>query len=148
MNKNFHRRLVLQSGFALGGLIWLPRAGACEVMTSTLRITHPWSRATAPDDQTAVLCMKFDEVMETDRLVHVQTPVASGAEMGGAGAKPEVDFVIPAGRETYLEESSTYVRLVGLKFQLLPGRSYPLALGFEKGGDYIATLSVDYVRFK
>ena len=148
MSKTFHRRLMLQSGLALGALIWLPRARSCEIMTSTLRVTHPWSRATAPGDDTAVLCMKFDEVTESDRLVRVHTPVASDAEMGGKDAKPGVDFAIPAGQETYLDDTGTYVRLLGLKFPLLPGRSYPLMLGFEKGGDTIATLSVDYPRFK
>ena len=139
---------MLQTGLALGGLMWLPRARACEIMTSTLRVTHPWSRVTAPGDETAVLCMKFDEVTQTDRLLRVKTPVADSADMGGKHAGPAVDFLIPEGQETYLDEGGTFVRLLGLKFPLLPGRSYPLMLGFEKGGDYIATLSVDYPRFR
>ena len=92
--------------------------------------------------------MKFDEVVQSDRLILVASPVAAGAEMGGLNAGPAVDFFIPQGQESYLAEAGTHVRLVGLKFALEVGRSYPLTLGFEKGGIYNATLSVDYTRFK
>jgi copper(I)-binding protein len=142
------RRLVLRAGLAVGASLLLPGARACEFMTSTLRVTHPWTRATAPDATSAMLGMKFDEVLEADRLVLVETPVASGAEMAGLAAAPQVDFQIPPGQETRLEESGTWVRLLGLKFPLQMGHSYPLRLGFEKGGVYNTTLSVDYTRFK
>ena len=147
MRRTIGRRGMLCMGAGFGVSIFVPAARACELITSTLRVTHPWTRATGPEATTAVLCMKFDEVQEADRLISVQSPVAAGAEMAGAGAGPTVDFVIPRGGETLLSESGTYVRLTGLKFPLLVGRSYPLTLGFEKAGNYIATLSVDYSRF-
>lgn len=147
MRRTIGRRGMLCMGVGFGVSIFVPAARACELITSTLRVTHPWTRATGPEATTAVLCMKFDEVQEADRLISVQSPVASGAEMAGAGAGPTVNFVIPRGGETLLSESGTYVRLTGLKFPLLVGRSYPLTLGFEKAGNYIATLSVDYSRF-
>ena len=154
MRRTIGRRGRLCMGAGFGVSIFVPAARACELITSTLRVTHPWTRATGPEATTAVLCMKFDEVQEADRLISVQSPVAAGAEMAGAGAEmagagagPTVDFVIPRGGETLLSESGTYVRLTGLKFPLLVGRSYPLTLGFEKAGNYIATLSVDYSRF-
>jgi copper(I)-binding protein len=146
MSSSIDRRGVLSLGLACGAALLCGKARAHEIITSTLRVTHPWSRATAPGATSAVLCMKFDEVAEADRLVLAESPVASGAEMGGAGAGPRVDFAIPAGQETYLEEARTHVRLVGLKFPLEVGRSYPLVLGFEKGGVYNTTFSVDQVR--
>lgn len=148
MHRFPHRRSVLRFGLAFGGALVLPAARACELMTSTLRITHPWTRATADDASTAVLGMKFDEVTQSDRLILVETPVASGAEMAGVGAGPKVDFFIPEGEETALHEAGSFVRLTGLRFPLQAGRSYPLRLGFEKGGVYMATLSVDYTRFR
>ena len=148
MSSSIHRRGVLSIGLACGGALVFGKVRAHEVITSTMRVTHPWSRATAPDASFAVLCMKFDEVAVADRLVLAESPVASSADMGGAGAGPRVDFPIPAGQETYLEEAQTYVRLVGLKFPLEVGRSYPLVLGFEKGGVYNTTFSVDQVRFQ
>lgn len=149
MNGSIHRRGLLSAGLAFGASLTLLRqARAHEVITSTMRVTHPWSRATAPDATFAVLCMRFDEVVQSDRLVLAESPVATGADMGGAGAGPVVDFPIPEGQETYLDEALTYVRLVGLKFPLEVGRSYPLQLGFEKGGVYNTSFSVDQVRFQ
>lgn len=142
------RRRVLHTGFSLGLALALPAARACEFMTPTLRVTHPWTRATADGSTTAVLCMRFDEVNQTDRLVLVETPVAAAAEMGGALARPEVDFLIPQGEETYLDDSGTFVRLLGLTQPLQLGRSYPLRLGFEKGGVFNTTVSVDFGRFR
>ena len=143
MTRAIHRRQLIRAGLALGTALAVPGVRAHEVITSRLRVVHPWSRATARGAAFAVLCMKFDEVADADRLVMAGSPVAIGAEMGGEGARPVVDFFIPAGRETYLSEAGTHVRLVGLKFPLEVGRSYPLRLGFEKGGVYNTSFSVD-----
>lgn len=146
MNHIFRRRGVLGAGLALGASLVLP-ARACEYNSSNLRITHPWTRATDGDTRTAVLCMKFDEVRQDDRLIAVQTPVAEGVEMGGTQAGGAVDFAIPAGRETLLSEAGPHLRLLGLKFPLEVARSYPLTLVFQRGGAVEATLNVDYTRF-
>jgi copper(I)-binding protein len=148
MIRHLSRRRVLQSGMAMGTLCLLPNLQAHEIITSTLRITHPWSRATVEGDPFAVLCMKFDEVAQADRLILVQTPIAERAEMGGVGASKAIDFAIPAGEETYMgdHDHGTYVRLLGLKGPIEVGRSYKLTLGFEKGGTYITTFSVDFTR--
>lgn len=152
MTAHLSRRRALHVGLALGATLALPSARACEIQTSTLRITHPWTRATAPDATSAVLCMKFDEVVQEDRLVFVETPVALAAEMSGVAGSAAIamalDFPIPVGEVTYLHEAGPHVRLLGLRFALEVGRSYPLTLGFEKGGVYQAVLTVDYTRFK
>eukprot|EP01036_Dinobryon_divergens_P052327 gene52326-69990_t len=44
--------------------------------------------------------LQFDEVQQADRLIGVQTMVADGAEIAGAGKPGELDFEIPAGRTT------------------------------------------------
>lgn len=148
MTQTMNRRRVLQAGGALGlSLLW-PQARACEYITSTLRVIHPWTRATAAGADVAVLCMGFDEVTESDRLILVETPICTGAEMSGAVARPGVDFFIPAGVGSALSETGTHVRLIGLKFALETGRSYPMKLGFEKGGVFNASLSVDYPYLK
>lgn len=148
MTRHLHRRGLLHAGLACGAALLLPSARACEFFAASLRVTHPWTRATAHDANTAVVCMKFDEVTLDDRLVGVTTPVASGAQMGGISAGPAVDFAIPAGRETLLSEEGTFVRLTGLKLPLEVGRQYPLRLVFAQGGIVESTLSVDYTRFK
>lgn len=133
-----HRRALLQSGLALCASLAVPPARACEYFANTLRITHPWTRATGLDTS-AVVCMKFDEVTETDRLVGVETPVASGAKLVG-------DFLIPKGGELVLSEDGAHVRLVELKHPLLIARVYPLKLVFEKAGVVNASLNVDFLR--
>jgi copper(I)-binding protein len=147
MNDVNRRRLLVQSGLALGLGLLGTRAKACEFFASTLRITHPWTRATTDDATTAVVCMRFDQVTQDDRLVGIETPVAGGAELAGAVALPRVDFAIPHGRETQLSEAGTYVRLLQLQQPLDVGRAYPLVLRLERGGIVQATLTVDYGRF-
>jgi len=147
MSRLIRRRGVMRASLALGSVLLVRPALACEYFGTTLRVTHPWTRATAADADTAVLCMRFDEVNQTDRLIGVETPVATGAAMGGAQAGPAVDLLIPAGQETLLSETGTFVRLTGLKFPLEVARTYPLQLVFEKGGVIEATLNVDYGRF-
>lgn len=138
------RRAALRTGAALAAALVLPAAHACEFYTATLRITHPWTRATGPGDTTAVLCMRFDEVREDDRLVGVVTPVASGALLVTDGVAGPLDFAVPAGRESYLLETEAYVRLTGLAHPLAVARTYPLQLAFARGGTINATLNVDF----
>src|SRR4051812_18926864 len=104
------RRAVLQTGLALCASLVLPSARACEFFTSTMRITHPWTRATR-EVASAVLCMKFDEVTETDRLIGVETPVAARAELVGQDVGPALNLLIPQGRETLLSDEGTHIRL-------------------------------------
>lgn len=142
-----HRRGALRTGLA-GGLVLLGvPARACEFFTPTLRVFHPWARATLEDDTTARVFMKFDEVREDDRLIGVQTMLATGAEIGGPGVKRRdgiVDLPIPRGETTLLDETGTHLRLLDLQWQLQVLRSYPLDLIFEKGGTVRVSLSIDF----
>jgi copper(I)-binding protein len=152
MNPQLQRRRLLCGAFALTGAALAPRARACEYFSSQLRITHPWTRATPAGAESAVLCMRFDEVAQADRLIGLDTPVAQGAELvlpGGktSGKNGALDLAIPAGRETLLSEAGPHIRLLGLTQPLELARSYPLKLVFENGGVVIATLNVDYMRF-
>lgn len=144
--RSFCRRSFLRAGVAVSATLLVPTARACEFFTATLRITHPWTRATAPGDPFAVVCLTFDEVSVADRLIGVTSPVAAGAEMGGDQPGGPVDFLIPARRETVFSEEGVHVRLVGLRHPLELARSYPLTLVFEKGGAIGTKLSVDYAR--
>jgi hypothetical protein len=140
------RRSFLGAGLAVSTALLVPAARACETFTATLRILHPWTRATAAGDPFAIVCLTFDEVTSTDRLIDVKSPVATGAEMGGERSGGPVDVLIPAKRETVFSEEGIHVRLVGLKHPLGLGRAYPLTLIFEKGGSIRTDLSVDYPR--
>ncbi len=150
------RRLLLQAGLlgglqvaVTGGLLVAARpASACEFFASTLRVTHPWTRATGDDDTAAVVCMRFDEVRVDERLIGIETPIATGAELAGLAASSRVALDIPQGRETLLSEHGTFIRLTGLVMPLDAGRAYPLRLQFAVAGTLRAELTVDYARFR
>ncbi len=151
MNASNGRRRLLQVGLgstlALAGL----PARSCEFFSSNLRVTHPWTRASGDHDTSAVVSMRFDQVLKDDRLIGVETAIATGVEMvepGVDSARPGVSFFIPEGRETELSEAGTFLRLTGLRMPLDVGRTYPMRLHFETGGTLRADLSVDFLRFR
>ncbi|MFY9509672.1 MAG: copper chaperone PCu(A)C [Rubrivivax sp.] len=136
-----HRRGLLQAGLALGAAAYLPPARACEYFAATLRIHHPWARASAPGASSAIVSMQFDEVSKADRLIGVQIDIAEGAEINGRA----VDFAIPEGQvTTFGEQGAVQLRLVGLQRPLQIGRSYPMKLAFEHGGVVHAGLNIDF----
>ena len=145
MTDAIQRRVVLRAGLAVGVSLLAPSVRACEFFSSNLRIYRPWSRASVAGATTAMLSMTFDEVREDDRLVHVETPVAEAAALGGIGAAARIDFAIPEGRESVLHESTTYVHLLRLRHPLEVAREYPLTLFFERGGAVAADFDIDYV---
>lgn len=147
---NASRRTVLRTAVAAAAWPWLGTSQACEFQSSHLRVTHPWTRATPPGADRAVLCMKFDEVQETDRLVGVLTPIASGVALAGAPADAPLALEIPAGGLLELHEEGPHLLLTGLHGPVQVGRQYPLQLTFEKGGVLFATLNVDFppMRFR
>ena len=148
MRSALPRRRLLQGGLAFAVSLLAPPARACEFFSSNLRIFHPWTRATEEGAAFAVVCMKFDEVLQDDRLIGVETPIARAAEMGGPGAGLRIDFAIRAGEESVLSEAGTHVRLVGLNHAVEVARAYPLKLMFERGGEINALLNVDYPSFR
>lgn len=130
---------------ASGLVACLPQARACEFFGAHLRITHPWTRASAAGASTAIVCMKFDEVTQADRLIGIETPVAAGAELGGLQTdSKQLSLALAAGQNYELSETGIFVRLLDLKHPLALGRSYPLTLLFEHSGAITAELSVDY----
>jgi copper(I)-binding protein len=145
MNQIIHRRLLLQAGLALGTSLVLPAARACEFFSTTLRVTHPWTRATAGQASSAIVCMKIDQVLKTDRLIGVDTPVATGAELVGVAAGPQVNLLIEPGQEIQLGETGVQLRLTGLTQSLEIARTYPMRLVFEKGGVLDTELNIDYM---
>ena len=152
MDHHINRRWLLRSGTAAAGALLVPAARACEVQATFLRITHPWTRATAPDAEFGVLCMRIDEVTADDRLVDVRTPVAERAWLAGSPtqhphADQPLDLAISTGSSIEMHEQGLHLRLSPLRLQLLAGRSYPLQLTFARSGVVMTTLSVDYERF-
>jgi copper(I)-binding protein len=159
MNDAVSRRQALRLGLlALGAAMLAPRARACEFFALNLRVTHPWTRVTAADAPFAIVCMKIDQVRARDRLIGVETPVATSAQIGGISTGvfadrvknlpnphlPMLNLPIEPGQDLIMSEAGVHVRLLGLTQPLLIGRSYPMRLVFEKSGPLEAELNVDY----
>lgn len=144
---NATRRHALRAGAALGLGLAGVRSHACEFFALTLRITHPWTRATPEDAEGATVSMKFDEVSDDEQLVGVLTPVARRAELLGVDGRPMAALAIPRGRVTLLSEHGLRLRLADLTMPLELTRSYPMTLLFEKSGAVRLDLSIDYQRF-
>lgn len=138
------RRCLLRAAMAVAAAGMLPPARACEYVLDTLRVTHPWSRATELGAHSAVLGMTIDDVRQADRLIEVRTPIADGAELAAAPGQP-LDLWFLPGTTVELSETGRHVRLVGLKRQLHTARDYPLELVFEKGGVVSTRLTVDQI---
>ncbi|WP_457352903.1 copper chaperone PCu(A)C [Roseateles sp. P5_D6] len=139
------RRLLLAASAAYLGLARPARA--CEFFSSHLRIWHPWTRTARVDADTAVLCMRFDEVQRADRLIGVETPVAAGARLAGPGAPAkaqDLSLPIQPGQTLELTEDGLHIELLDLQQPLQIGRSYPLRLIFEFAEPVNATLNVDF----
>ncbi len=142
------RRRFLCAAFASGLGMAAPGLQACEFQTGWLRVTHPWTRATADGADSAVLCMRIDEVAQDDRLIHAQSPVAAGAEMVTASGPQRIDLPLLAGSTLEMHEDGLHLRLTGLRHGLQAGREYPLTLEFERSGLLLARLSVDFTAMR
>jgi copper(I)-binding protein len=148
MGHIIHRRGVLNTGFALIGSLLLPSAHACEFYSDNLTIIHPWTRASAHGATSAVVCMGFKDVVQSDRLIGATTELAEGAELGGKGEGRAIDFLVQEGQTPELSEAGVHLRLTGLKLPLEVGRQYPMTLVFEKTGPIPTQLTVEYTRFR
>ena len=144
------RRHILRAGAAIGMAMGLPTARACEFYAPNFKVIHPWTRATADGVDVALVSMVFDEVTAADVLVGVSSPVASQAQLGGAGgaaAGDTVHLAIAAGQRLALSEAGIHLRLLGLRHPLEVGRAYPMTLAFQHAGLLQTQLTVDYERF-
>jgi periplasmic copper chaperone A len=118
---------------------------AHEYFAPNLTVHHPWTRASAPGERTAIVSMTIDEVTQSDRLIGASTPMAERTEMGGGGEPgAALSIPIPAGQTTELNEITLHLRLVGLKAPLEMAREYPLTLVFERAGTLPAKLLIDF----
>jgi periplasmic copper chaperone A len=146
MNPVITRRVLLLGGLASGLAAGIRPTRACEIDARFLRIVHPWTRAARASDAFAIVCMSFEDVSVTDRLVGVVSPVATRAVLQQGDQQGPVDFLLPAGQASALTEEGVHVRLLGLRQPLEIGRVYPMALHFEQSGVVDAELTVDLER--
>ena len=125
------RRHLLRAGLALGASAMAPGARACEFFAANLRVTHPWTRVTPADAPFAVVCMKIDQVTASDRLIGVETPVATGAQIGGISTPPGLNLLIERGQDFTLNEEGLHLRPITLLVRCATTFSSSISLFFD-----------------
>jgi periplasmic copper chaperone A len=125
--------------------------GADESQGDSLRIDHPFARATPPGARSgAVFLTVFNRGSATDRLLRASTPVAGGVILHQMAVEDGVMkmravpslTVIPGGR-LELKPSGYHLMLIDLKQPLKPGEKFPLTLSFERAGAILVSVPVE-----
>jgi copper(I)-binding protein len=124
---------------------------AHEYRTDSLRIVHPFARATPPGARTgAVFFTVYNGSNEIDRLLRASTPIAAGVVLHQMAvddgvmkmrAVPSVE-VRPGGR-LELKPSGYHLMLLDLKQPLKVGEKFPLTLTFERAGAVLLSVVVE-----
>ena len=139
--------LILSSAVALFGL----PAAAHDYTLGSLKIGHPWARATPP---TAPSGGGFLTVTNTgttaDRLVSVSSPAAAQVQvhemkMDGTIMRMrelENGLEIPPGATVALAPGGLHLMMMGLKAPLKEATRVPVTLVFEKAGKIDVELQV------
>jgi copper(I)-binding protein len=146
-------RSTLVAAIAAGLLLCIEHASAHEYTLGTIRIIHPWSRATPPGAQTGGSYMKLENKGAADRLVSISTNVADAAELHSMSMEGDVmkmqrldkGVELPADKTVELKPGGLHIMLVGLKASLKEGQSFPLKLKFEKAGEISVDVKVDSI---
>jgi periplasmic copper chaperone A len=126
---------------------------ANQYRVNTLRIDHPFARATPPGARTGGVFLTVDNAgRESDRLLRASTPLAAGVVIhqmvvdGGImkmRAVPSLE-VHPGGR-LELKPNGYHLMLLDLKQPLKVGEKFPLTLTFERSGAVLISVVVEDV---
>ena len=114
----------------------------------TIRIEAPWARATIGGAKTGAIYLKIINSGENkDRLVAIDTPVAAKAHLHKTIAdadmikmRPVDNLVVKPGSTTILAPGGMHIMLMQISEPLKKGRSFPLTLHFETGGNVTVTV--------
>jgi copper(I)-binding protein len=128
-------------------------AAAHDYTAGTMRIGHPFARATAPGQPAAGGYLKLSNTgTAADRLVSVRAEVSNTVELhtmrmdGDVMRMRQVDAIeVPAGQSVELKPGGLHLMFIGLKAPLKAGDRFPLTLTFEKAGEVKVDVAVEAV---
>ena len=151
MKKHNAMRWMLAALALSGALAMAAPPDANRYQFGSLRVDHPFARATPPGAKTAAVYFTLDNVGNTtDRLLRASTPVAGGVVLHQMAQKdgmmvmravPSLE-VIPGGR-LELSPGGYHLMLIDLKQPLKAGEKFPLVMTFERTGTVTATVLVE-----
>ena len=116
----------------------------------TIQIEAPWARSTIGTSKTGAIYLKIINSGENkDRLVAIDTPVAAKAHLHKTIAdanmmkmRPVDNLIVKPGSTTVLAPGGMHIMLMQLSKPLEKGRSFPLTLHFETGGNVTVTVPI------
>ncbi len=122
---------------------------AHELKIGEIGVETPWARATIGAGKTGVIYLTLhNHGTNSDRLIAVATPIAKRAALhthnmdkGVMRMRPVDALEVAIGKPIALEPGGRHIMMMGLKYPLREGGSFPLTLTFENAGS--ATIMVD-----
>ena len=121
-----------------------------DFTVGTLKIEHPWSRATAKTAPTGLVYMVIEnDGKVVDRLLSASSPVAelvmlhTHIDNNGVMEMREVKSIdIAPASEVKLAPNSLHIMLIGLKAPLMKDQKFPLTLTFEEAASVTVQVEV------
>lgn len=125
-------------------------AQAHDYYAKFFHIYHPWAEPTEPGAADSAVYVKFDDIAADDQLISASTSLADRVELRGPAGVGQLGtegpllkgIALASGAEVELRPGAARLVLKGLKLPLQLGRSYPMALEFEKSGVVSVMVSV------
>jgi len=139
--------LLLSAGFAT----------AHEFKAGSLKIGHPWSRATPAGAKVGGGYLSIENTGTTaDRLVSVSVPFAARSEIHEMAVKDGImtmrpldqGIELPAGKKVEFKPGGYHIMFMELKQQLKQGEMMKGTLTFEKAGAVDVEFKVDSIAAK
>ena len=135
--------------FAVLAMLGATSVFAHDYTVGSIKIDHPWSRATVAGIPNGVAYFVLHNNGDADdKLLSASSPVAKTVELHTHVKDGEIvrmrhvqDIDIPAGQTVALEPGGLHVMLMGLNNALEQGTTFPLTLEFEQAG----SVTVDVV---
>jgi periplasmic copper chaperone A len=129
-----------------------PGAFAHDFTLGSLKIDHPWARASAGPARNGAAFFTVENSGRADRLVAVSGDLAQRVELhthrmeGDVLQMRQVEAVeVPAGGTAVLQPGGFHVMLIGLEQPLKEGDHFPLTLTFEQAGSITVEVKVEAV---
>lgn len=128
-----------------------PDVAAHDYEFHSLRIDHPFSRATPPGARSGGVFLTIENIgAAPDRLLSVSSPVAGVVELhemrldaGVMRMRSIPAMEVKPGEKLELKPGGYHVMLTELKQPLKVGDRFPLFLGFEKAGSVEVSVCVE-----
>lgn len=143
-------RFFLMLGTAF--LLAAAAAFAHDYTLGSLRIDHPWARASAGPARNGAAFFTVENSGEVDRLVAVSSDISQRVELhthrmeGNVMQMRPVEAIeVPAHGTATLQPGGFHVMLIGLAQPLKEGDRFPLTLTFERAGTVTVEVKVEGV---